>query len=144
MSLQLFPVVWIFARSLGVICCNRWVLRESHKNYVKDQCLMNSQPTFLFLIYFLLNELRPYYQRDVNPITLNHTTLLNLALHWMWIIRWIKLSWRFCSVWDKLGWLKWFQEFLCEGLSSFNQKALYYPYWQFMWWKDILLHRTYL
>ena len=42
---------------------------------------MNSQPTFLFLIYFLLNELQPYYQRDVNPITLNQTTLLNLALH---------------------------------------------------------------
>ena len=48
-SLQLFPVVWIFLRSLGVICYDRWVLSEGHKNYFKDWFLMNSQPTFLFL-----------------------------------------------------------------------------------------------
>ena len=30
-SLQLFPVVWIFLRFLGVICYDRWVLSESHK-----------------------------------------------------------------------------------------------------------------
>ena len=47
-SLQLFPVVWIFLRSLGVIWYDRWVLSEGHKNYFKDWCLMNSQPTFLF------------------------------------------------------------------------------------------------
>ena len=51
MSLQLFPVVWIFPRSLGVIYYDRWVLSEGHKNYFKDWCLMNSQPTFLFLTY---------------------------------------------------------------------------------------------
>ena len=34
-----------------------------------------TQPTFLFLIYFQLNELWSYYQNDVNQITLNHTTL---------------------------------------------------------------------
>ena len=48
-SLQLFPVVWIFLRFLGVICYDRWVLSEGHKNYFKDWCLMSSQPTFLFL-----------------------------------------------------------------------------------------------
>ena len=31
-SLQLFPLVWIFLRSLGVIWY-RWVLSEGHKNY---------------------------------------------------------------------------------------------------------------
>ena len=41
-------VVWIFLRSLGVICYDRWVLSEGHKNYFKDWCLMNSQSTFLF------------------------------------------------------------------------------------------------
>ena len=51
-SLQLFSVVQIFLRSLGVICCDRWVLSEGPKNYFKDWCLMNSQPTFLFLTYF--------------------------------------------------------------------------------------------
>ena len=39
-SLQLFPVVWIFLRSLSVICYDRWVLSEGNKNYFKDWCLM--------------------------------------------------------------------------------------------------------
>ena len=37
---------------LGVICYNRWVFSEGNKNYFKDWCLMNSQPTSLFLTYF--------------------------------------------------------------------------------------------
>ena len=37
--------------------------------------LMNSQFIFLFLTYLLVNELRPYYQKDVNQITFNNTTL---------------------------------------------------------------------
>ena len=41
---------------------------------------MNSQHPFLFLTYFQLNELWPYYQKEINQITLNHTTLSNLAL----------------------------------------------------------------
>ena len=28
-------------------------ISEGHKNYFKDWCLMNSQPTFLILTYFL-------------------------------------------------------------------------------------------
>ena len=47
---------------------------------------------------------------------------------WMWIFPWIKLSWHSCSVWDKPGWLNWFWQFLCEGLSSFNPKGLNYSY----------------
>ena len=30
--------------------------------------------------------------------------------------------WHSCPLWDKLGWLNWFWQFLCEGLSSFNPK----------------------
>ena len=41
-------VVWIFLRSLGVICYSRWVLSVCCKNYLKDWCLINSLPTFLF------------------------------------------------------------------------------------------------
>ena len=48
---------------------------EGHKNCFTDWCIMNSQPTFLFLTYFYLNELWPYYQKDVNQVVLNHTTL---------------------------------------------------------------------
>ena len=47
---------------------------------------------------------------------------------WMWIFTWIKLSWHSSSVWDKLGWLNWFWQFLCKGLSSFNLKGFYYSY----------------
>ena len=32
----------------GVICYDRWVLSEDHKNNFTDLCLLNSQPTFLF------------------------------------------------------------------------------------------------
>ena len=53
-SLQLFLVLWIFVRALGVIYYDRWVLSDGYKNYFKDWCLMNSQPTFLFLTYLNL------------------------------------------------------------------------------------------
>ena len=39
----------------GVISFDRWILSdEGHKNYFKDWCLINSQPTFLFLTYLNL------------------------------------------------------------------------------------------
>ena len=44
-------MVWIFLRSLDVICYDRWVLSEGHRNYFKDCCLVNSQPTLLFSTY---------------------------------------------------------------------------------------------
>ena len=67
-SLQLFLVVWVFLRSLGVICFGRWVLSEGNKNYFKDWCLINSHPTILFFSNFKLNELWPYYQKHVSQI----------------------------------------------------------------------------
>ena len=51
-SLQLFLVMLIFLKSLGVICYYRWVLIEGHKNYFKDCYLMNLHPTFLLSTYF--------------------------------------------------------------------------------------------
>ena len=41
-------------KPLGVICYDTWVLSEYHKNYFKDWCLMNSQPTFISLTYLKL------------------------------------------------------------------------------------------
>ena len=58
----------LFLRYPSVICYNRQVLNEGHKNYFKDWCLMNSQPTFLFFSEFKLIELWPYYQKHVNQI----------------------------------------------------------------------------
>ena len=40
----------------------------------------------------------------------------------MWIFPWIKLSWHFGSTWDKLGWLNWFWQFLCEGYLPLIRK----------------------
>ena len=53
-SLQLFMVVWMLLRYLGVICYDRQVVSEGHKNYFKDWCLINSKSTFLFLTYLNL------------------------------------------------------------------------------------------
>ena len=50
-SMQLFLAVWLFSRSLGLICYDGWVLCDSYKNYFDDWCLMNSHSTFLILTY---------------------------------------------------------------------------------------------
>ena len=46
---QLFLVVWIFPMSLAVLCYDRWVLREGHKNYFKDWCPSHFSLFDLFL-----------------------------------------------------------------------------------------------
>ena len=74
--LQLLPILWIFRRSLGVICYNRWVLNES-------QGLVSHELTAylsIFNLFKLNNELWPYYQKHVNQIILKCTTLWSLAL----------------------------------------------------------------
>ena len=43
---------------------------------------------------------------------------------WMWIFRWMKLFWRYCSMGKKIGCHNWFWKFLCEGLSFLNLKGL--------------------
>ena len=73
-SLQLFPLVWIFSRSLLVISHDRWVLNVGHKNYFKDYYLKDSQPTSPLLLCFNLMKC-PYYQKDINQITINHTNI---------------------------------------------------------------------
>ena len=75
-SLQLFAVLWIFLRSLGVICYDRWVLSEGHKNCFKDWSLMNPQPTIkLSTNLFKVSELFWYCQKHVSQIVLDHITL---------------------------------------------------------------------
>ena len=74
-SLQLFQMVWIFLRSLGIICYNRQVLSEGYKKLL--QGLVSHEHTAYLSIFkfFKLNELWPYYQKHVNEIILNSTTL---------------------------------------------------------------------
>ena len=54
---------------------------------------------------------------------------------WLWIFPWITLiqsqsnsssTRHSCSMWDKLGWLNWFWQILCERLPSLNPKGFYY------------------
>ena len=46
-----YLVVWIFLRSLGVICYDIWVLSEGHKNYCRYWYL-ELAACVLFLTYF--------------------------------------------------------------------------------------------
>ena len=62
-----------------------------------------------------------------NSLKLSFTNI-SFEFCWLWIFPWIKLSWHSCSMWDKLGWLNWFWQFLFERLSSFNPKRFCYSY----------------
>ena len=53
--LELYPACKCVSKSIPSsvdICPDRWVYGEGIKNYLKDKCLIDSQPTFLIL-YFL-------------------------------------------------------------------------------------------
>ena len=155
-SLRLFPVVWIFSRSLSVICSERWIVIKGHKNYVQDWCLMNSQPTFLFFNLFLTQWIMAILSKEYKPDNFKSHNSLKIS---------------FTNIWGPCSIFVHFESFLesnspyilalCEtnlndsidsgclyeGLSSFNLKRFYYSYYivlQFIWKKDFLLHRTYL
>ena len=81
-SLQLFSVVWIFLRSLRVICYDRRVLSAGHKNYLKDWCLMISLPTFLFLTPWIMGILSKGCKPDIrshNSLKLSFTNIRGLC-----------------------------------------------------------------
>ena len=46
----------------------------------------------------------------------------------MRVFPWVKLFWHSCSLWDRLGWLNWFRQFFCEGLSSISLKGFCHSY----------------
>ena len=87
-------MVWLFLRSLGIICYERWVLWKGHKNFFKDWCLKNSQPTFLFNIFFiqwimviLSKGCKPENSESHNSLKLSITNIRDLRSNffWMWI-----------------------------------------------------------
>ena len=63
---------WVFATLL--VAEKPWVLSECQK---LPQGLVSHKPTAYFSVFdlFELNELWPYYQKEVNQISLKHTTL---------------------------------------------------------------------
>ena len=72
--------MWIFPKSVGVICKDRRVITEANKSYFKDGCLMHSHRTIPVVTSFFDSMKWSYYQKHVNQITLNGRTLKNLAL----------------------------------------------------------------
>ena len=78
-----------------------------------------------WIMAILSKECKPDNFELLNSLTLSFTNIFSTSFQfcWVWIFPWIKLSWHSCSMWDKLGWLNWFWQFLCERLSSFNPKG---------------------
>ena len=70
-----FLVVWIFVRSLGVICYSQLVLYEFHKKIL--QGLVSHELAAFLSIFnlFKLDELCPYYGKYLNQVILNSITL---------------------------------------------------------------------
>ena len=152
MSLQLFPVVWIFLRSLGVIITtDEFPVRVTKI----DWCLMNSQHTFLFF-YLFLNQwimdllskgCKPNYLESHNSLKLSFTNIcglrmllnVNLSLNLILLTFWLYV--RQTSMTQLLLAISlWGVIFLL----SERILLLIYMVLQFMWRKEFFLHGIYL
>ena len=104
--LQLFPVVRIFPKSLGVIYFDRWVFRDGIKNYVKNMSFINWQPALL-IFYVSYDSMKwPCNLKFVNQINLTYLYQFLRFLFWFcWlrILSWIKFTWYLCLMWNKIG-----------------------------------------
>ena len=77
----------VISKSLGVICYDRWVLSEGHKNYFKDWCLINSQAYLsvfdLFLTQWIMvilsNGCKPDNFESQNSLKLRFTNIQGLS-----------------------------------------------------------------
>ena len=89
--LQLFLVVWIFPRSVGVFCYDRWVLNEGHKNLL--QGLLSHELTaylsvsnqFLtqWIMTILSKRCKPDNFESHNPLKLRFTDIWGLHLNFI-------------------------------------------------------------
>ena len=50
-------------------------------------------------------------------LKLNSANIQGLCSNFVECEFFLKLSWHCCSMWDKLGWLKWFWQFFCKGIG---------------------------
>ena len=115
---------------------NRWVLSKGHKNYVKDWCLINSQPTILILTFLKISRMA-ILSKDINQINLNHTTLWNLALPIFEVFIVILLN-------VNLSLNQTLMSFLLHVKQTWMTLLTIYMVLLFMWRKDFLLHGIYL
>ena len=82
-SLQLFPVLLIYLRPLSVIFCDRWVL--SGVTAISSRIGVSWTHSLPFLFWPLYNSMKwLYYQKYINQIPLNQTTLQKLSFTNIW------------------------------------------------------------
>ena len=88
-SLQLFLVVWIFLRPLGLTCYNRWVVSEVRKKLL--QGLMSHEFTTYLSIFILIKWImvisskggKPDNFESRNSLKLNFTNIWGLCLNFV-------------------------------------------------------------
>ena len=111
-----------------VICYNSYISQWGSQKLL--QGLVSYEITASLSVFNL-------HQNDVNQINFEPQNSLRVSFINIWVFAPILLnlislesnspgiSW---FMWEKLRWINWFWQFLCEGLSSFNLKRFYYSY----------------
>ena len=136
--------------SLRIISYDRWDLSENWEliqGLFKNCCLMNSQPTFLFLTQWIMATLskgcRPRNFKPYNSLKLSFTNIWILRSNFAESESFFESNspdiLALCD--DKLGRLNWFWQFLCDGLPSFNPKRFYYSYYSYLA-RDLFLENS--
>ena len=132
------------------------VLSGVHKNYFKDRCLTNAQPTSLLFDLFLTKWIMVKLSKRCKPVKfeLRNSLKLNLAN-----IQGLCSNFVYCESfieWNCPDILHLFETNVHDLTDSGNFSMRdYLPLirkdsitlciiWQFMWRKDFLFHRTYL
>ena len=93
---------------------NNWILITFNKTFIKvyvQRVFVNVQQNF------------NSSGNSVQQVLENY-----LKLCWIWIFPWIRPSWHSWSMWEKLRWINWCWQSLCDWLSSFNLKGFCYSY----------------
>ena len=106
-SLQLFPVMWIFLRS-GCHLVKKVSSQWGSQKLYKDWCLMNLQPIFSIFTSFLTQwngriikstKTRCFWVTQLPKTLFYQYSGSSFEFRWMWIFPWIKLSWHYCYIW---------------------------------------------
>ena len=108
---QSFPALHLIVRTESKALWGPWVSFIVTCNFSVRVTTITSMIgvswTHSVLFWFQLNDLWPFYQKNVKQITLNLIALLNLGLQysrplfefsWLWMFSWIKLSWHWLYV----------------------------------------------
>ena len=132
----LFPVVWIFPRYLGVICFDRWVPTEGHKNYYKDWCVTNSQSPFVFNLFLtqwimaiLLERCKPDNFQTQNSLKISFMNIQGLCSNFVECESFFESnSLDILALWEQTWMTQLILGISLWGTILFNPKRFYYSY----------------